>query len=48
MTTFVDVQLIDGLGLPYAPGAEAGSARRSAWIPSSTTRGRRSSRTFPV
>jgi hypothetical protein len=24
MTTFVDVQLIEGLGLPYAPGAEAG------------------------
>jgi hypothetical protein len=24
MTAFVDVQLIDGLGLPYAPGAEAG------------------------
>src|SRR5215472_7272745 len=23
MTAFVDVQLIDGLGLPYAPGAEA-------------------------
>lgn len=24
MTAFVDVQLIEGLGLPYAPGAEAG------------------------
>ena len=24
MTTIVDVQLIEGLGLPYAPGAEAG------------------------
>jgi hypothetical protein len=23
MTAFVDVQLIEGLGLPYAPGAEA-------------------------
>src|SRR5215472_18899317 len=32
MTAFVDVQLIDGLGLPYAPGGGAGDRARLADI----------------